>query len=360
MPDPVSEQIAALKDDDWAIREDAAKVLGLLKDSRAVVPLISLLRDADRAVRQSAIHALIAIGESSVPALSGYLDAGSLQVQEAVSEILAAVGDARAFDSLVKALTSGDWIVRMHAAKALGRIADPRAVPSLVPLLQDKVKAVREEAAGALAAVGTASIPSLVQALSHTEWLVRLHAVEALGKLKSGEAVEPLLFALFNDHDSAVREDIVRALGEIGHAQAVDYLFRIVKEPGLRPLVVEALGKIKDERAVPVLQDIVLGKSRPEINRTVAGCGDEWNEEMLTMGVAVRALGMIRDDGTIPTLVAALRNTVTRAEAAVALTKFGPTVIPSLLPLLAREPDENIRYHVKETLTAVGWRPGRV
>ena len=55
MPDPVSEQIAALKDDDWAIREDAAKVLGLLKDSRAVVPLISLLRDADRAVRQSAI-----------------------------------------------------------------------------------------------------------------------------------------------------------------------------------------------------------------------------------------------------------------------------------------------------------------
>ena len=68
MPDPVSEQIAALKDDDWAIREDAAKVLGLLKDSRAVVPLISLLRDADRAVRQSAIHALIAIGESSVQA----------------------------------------------------------------------------------------------------------------------------------------------------------------------------------------------------------------------------------------------------------------------------------------------------
>ena len=30
MPDPVSEQIAALKDDDWAVREDAAKALGLL------------------------------------------------------------------------------------------------------------------------------------------------------------------------------------------------------------------------------------------------------------------------------------------------------------------------------------------
>jgi HEAT repeat protein len=81
---------------------------------------------------------------------------------------------------------------------------------------------------------------------------------------------------------------------------------------------------------------------------------------MLTMGIAVRALGLIRDEGAIPTLVAALRNTVTRAEAATALTRFGPTVIPSLLPLLARESDENIRYHVRETLTAVGWRPGRV
>src|SRR5688500_14615311 len=206
MPDLVGEQIAALKDDDWAVREDAAKALGLLKDSRAVVPLISLLRDSDRAVRQSAIHALIAIGQSSVPALSDYLGDGSLQVQEAVSEVLAAVGDVRAFAPLVTALISGDWIVRMHAAKALGRIADPRAVDSLIPLLQDTVKAVREEAAGALAEIGTASIPSLVQALSHQEWLVRLHAVEALGKLKSGEALEPLLFALFNDHDSAVRE----------------------------------------------------------------------------------------------------------------------------------------------------------
>ena len=78
------------------------------------------------------------------------------------------------------------------------------------------------------------------------------------------------------------------------------------------------------------------------------------------MGFAVRALGLIRDEAAIPTLVTALQNTVTRADAATALAGFGPTVIPSLLPLLARESDENIRYHVRETLAAVGWRPGRV
>jgi HEAT repeat protein len=36
--DPVAEQIAALKDEDWAIREEAAGLLGTFKDPRAVQP----------------------------------------------------------------------------------------------------------------------------------------------------------------------------------------------------------------------------------------------------------------------------------------------------------------------------------
>jgi hypothetical protein len=31
-----------------------------------------------------------------------------------------------------------------------------------------------------------------------------------------------------------------------------------------------------------------------------------------------------------------------------------------LLAVLARESDDNIRYHVKDTLAKVGWRAGRV
>ena len=41
MADAVAEQIAALKDEDWAIREEAATMLGALRDPRAVVPLVS-------------------------------------------------------------------------------------------------------------------------------------------------------------------------------------------------------------------------------------------------------------------------------------------------------------------------------
>ncbi|MGQ0810529.1 MAG: HEAT repeat domain-containing protein [Nitrospiraceae bacterium] len=360
MPDYVAEQIAALKDEDWAIREEAATALGSFRDARAVLPLVSILRDSDRAVREAAIGALTAIGEPSVPVLGACLSDPELAVQEAASSILTTIADNRVIDPLVKALQSQDWIVRMHAAKALGRIGDAKAVDPLLPLLHDKVKAVRVETAAAFGFLGAVAVPSLVDALKHSDWLVRLHAVEALGKIKSSEAVEPLLFVLFNDRDTAVREDAARALGDIGDARAIDFLLHVMKEPGLRPIAIEALGRIGDRRAVPALVEVAGGSAMPDQTRAIDGCGDRWNEEMIAMGAAVRALGQIKDEAALPTLVAALQNTVTRAEAGAALGRFGPGAISFLLPLLAKEQDDNIRYHIRETLTQLGWRPGRI
>jgi len=360
MADAIAEQIAALKDEDWAIREEAATALGTLRDSRAVVPLVSVLRDTDRAVREAAIGALTAIGEPSVPALGLCLSDPQLGVQEAASAVLAVIADERVLDPLIASLRNRDWIVRMHAAKALGRIKDSSSIEPLIPLLQDKVKAVREEVTTALAAIGDAAIPSLLEALTHVEWLVRLHAIEALGKTRSPAAVEPLLSVLFNDQDTAIREDAVRALGLIGDPRALDFLQVALKEPGLRPLAVEAMGHIGDRRAVPVLITVLEGGDRPEESRVVAGCGDRWDEEMVTMGAAVRALGMIGDEAAIPSLLKALRQTVTRADAATALTRFGSKVVAPLLTVMKQESDENIQFYIKDTLANVGWRSGRV
>jgi HEAT repeat protein len=360
MADTVAEQIAALKDEDWAVREEAATLLGALRDPRAVAPLVSVLRDDDRAVRDAATSALLAIGEPAVTTLGACLSDPVLTVQELASSVLVTIADARVLEPLVKALASPDWIVRMHAAKALGRIRDPGTVASLVPLLHDSVKAVREETSTALAGMGEASLSSLCAALTHAEWLVRLHAVEALGKTKSPEAVDPLLSVLFNDRDRAVREDAARALGQIGDARAVEFLVTAMKEPGLRPLAVESLGRIGDRRAVPVLIDVLEGVERPEFSQPIDGCGGRWDEEVITLGAAVKALGEIQDEAAIPSLLKALRFTVTRADAADALTRFGGVVIAPLLAMSAGESDDNVRYHVKETLARVGWRAGRI
>jgi HEAT repeat protein len=360
MADSVAEQIAALKDEDWAIREEAAMALGAFRDARAVWPLVSLLRDADRAVRQAAVSALTAIREPSVPVLGLCLSDPQPGVQEAASSVLALIADERVLSPLIDALGNQNWIVRMHAAKALGRIKDRRAIEPLIPLLQDKVKAVREEVTITLAAIGEAALPSLLEALKHPEWLVRLHAVEALGKSRSADAVEPLLWALFNDHDQAVREDVVRALGELGDGRAMEFLITVMKEPGLRPLAVEALGKIGDRRAVPVLIAVLEDSDRPVASRAVAGCGDSWDEEMNTKGAAVRALGSLGDESAIPVLLKALDQTVTRAEAAAALARFGSKVIAPLVTIMTQTSDENMRFHAKDTLAKVGWRAGRI
>jgi len=357
--DPVAEHIAALQDQDWAVREEAAILLGTLKDVRAVHPLVSMLRDRDRSVREAAIGALTLIGEPSVVALGNCLADPELPVQEAASAILASIADERVLDSLLSALRNPDWIVRMHATKAVGRIKHPRSIDPLIVLLHDRVKAVREQASSALASIGEAAIPALIQMLGHQDWLVRLHAVEALGRTGSPTAVEPLLATLRHDSDSAVREDAVRALGEIGHPRAVEGLMAVLKEPRLRTLAVEALGRIGDRRAVPILIDIVTGNHPMDITRVVAGCGDQWPEEAMTQAAAARALGLIGDEATLPVLAAALGSTFTRAEAAEALGRFGSRAIPFLLPLLTSSPDDNVRYYVKETLSAIGWRPHR-
>ncbi len=356
LEDPVAEQIAALRDEDWAIREEAATLLGGLKDPRAVSPLVMMLRDRDRSVREAAVGALTSIGAPSVPALGTCLDDPELSVQEAASAVLSSIADARVLNPLLQALRSQDWIVRMHAAKALGRIKDSASVPALAPLLQDKVKAVREEVSTALATIGESAMPALLDALTHQDWLVRLHAVEALGKTASREAVQPLLTTLFNDTDSAVREDAVRALGSIGDPRAVEYLFTAMREPALRTLAIEALGRIGDRRAVPLLIEVVRGTNPPVTSRTVAGCGDTWSEETAAQAAAVLALGLLGDDSALATLTGALESTTTRTEAAEALARFGTRAIPWLLPLLTTAQDDNLRYHVKETLTLIGWR----
>ena len=83
MADSVAEHIAALDDEDWGIREDAAVALGQFNDPRSVQPLIRLLRDSDRAVREAATGSLTAIGQPAVLSLGFCLNDPNLQVQEA-------------------------------------------------------------------------------------------------------------------------------------------------------------------------------------------------------------------------------------------------------------------------------------
>jgi HEAT repeat protein len=60
----IKQNIAALKDNDWWVRRDAAEALGEIGDARTVEPLIAVLKDKDRDVRWHAASALGEIGDA--------------------------------------------------------------------------------------------------------------------------------------------------------------------------------------------------------------------------------------------------------------------------------------------------------
>ena len=361
MADSVAEHIAALKDEDWGIREDAAMALGESRDPRGVSPLIEALRDSDRAVKTAATSALTAIGGPAVVDLSYCLQDPDLSVQEAAASILSEIADERVLEPLESALLSQDWVVRMHAARAVGRLGHSRSVETLVLLLQDKVPAVRDEAIAALVSMGESAVEPLVAALEDQDWRVRLRATEALCVVKSPTAVEPLVGLLQRDPDTAVRQEAARALGQIGDESAVDALLGVVEEPRLQVRVIEALGRIGDRRVLPLLFRLIGELKTSDYEDRTPACEDNrYEQDLASVEEAIRALARIHDEEAIPLLVTALQSTLIRNEASEALVQFGQKAIAPLVSRLQREQDENICYHIKETLTQLGWNPKRV
>ncbi len=361
MADSVTEHIAALDDEDWGVREDAAVALGQSGDPRSVQPLIRTLRDSDRAVREAATSSLTALGQPAVLSLGFCLQDPNLQVQEASASILATIADDQVFEPLLSALLNPNWIVRMSAAKGLARIKDPRSIDTLILLLQDKVPAVRNEAGRAIQAIGEASVPPLLRELQDPNWRVRLRAVEALTLLKPQVAVEPLMNLVTNDPDTAVRQDAVRALGNIGDTHVIPLLLASLNQSSLKLPAIEALGHLRAVEALPQLIALIKSLPADAYEDRMEGCTDpQYKEDLPPLEAAVKALANIGDAQAVPVLLQALHSTLLRQEAAEALTHFGPAAKTPLLQLLKTTQNDNLRRHVLESLARLGWRPGQI
>lgn len=136
--------IAALKDPDRAVREDATIALGMIGDSRAIEALIEAMKDG--AVKRHAIASLGMIGDPR--ALPAVLDA------------LKGKGIKQEGSPTPGCIVSEDAFIKEAAATALGQFRDPRVIPDLIVLLKDGV--LREKAAAALAVIGDTAIEPLI------------------------------------------------------------------------------------------------------------------------------------------------------------------------------------------------------
>jgi HEAT repeat protein len=187
-------------------------------DSR-IEALERLVRNPSPGIREQALR----IGATLLPdnRLTEYLRNDSDAVlRNAGSEIFRLRG-GRSLPVLVALLDDADSDVVLQAVLILGRLSDPRALEPLHGVLGHPDPNVAQESILAVGRLGDArSIPRLLPFLDADLWL-QMAAVQALGDLRSPEAIPHLLGRLT---DPMVGSLAAEALARIGGRPAFDAL----------------------------------------------------------------------------------------------------------------------------------------
>jgi HEAT repeat protein len=357
--------LAALRDGDSGVRQEAAEALGRLGAAApdVIAGLLAALRDdKEKWVRREAAQALRQLGAATPDVTGGLLAAlrndDKYMRQEAalaLGKLGAASPDVTA--GLLAALRDKNWDVRQGAAQALGRLgaATPDVTAGLLAALRDdKEKWVRQNAAQALVQLGAASpdvTGGLLAALRDDDEYVRRKAAQALVQLgaASPDVTGGLLTAL-RDDDEYVRQEAVLALVQLGAASpdVTGGLLAALRDDDkyVRQEAALALGK--------------LGAASPDVTAgLLAALRDTDQYVRLYAAQALVQLGAASPDVT-GGLLAALRDDKekwVRRKAAQALGQLGaasPDVTGGLLAALRDDEDEQVRWIAAHALVRLG------
>lgn len=175
--------------------EKIIDALRRLRDDRAVLPLVEMLRHPRETIRARAAEALGQIGDPvAVDSLIDLLQRDfNAKVQAAAAKALGELKDPQAIPALEQALQHSTH-VRCKALIALGEIGGRRALRSLIELTEDPAPTVRYHAANCLAKAGDRSaLPALEALARDTDEMVRRTAVKAMQDLGDDRTPEEIV-----------------------------------------------------------------------------------------------------------------------------------------------------------------------
>lgn len=236
---------------DYTRTVSIARILGWIKDPRAIDPLVKVLGFSNNT---GAIEALQKFGPQVIPPLKTILHSGNPTARKNALYILQRLNAPEMFEPLTKALD--DAAICRDAALALAKLRQP-AYPILLAALEDKDKDWKREAA--CVGLGSLSMPqatsALILALEDEKSNVRAAAALALGSLKQSQAIPSLLLAL-GDSDYNVASNAKKALENLDEQQ----LAKAIEDVKYgKP---EDLIKLNDSRAIPALFNMLGNKNK--------------------------------------------------------------------------------------------------
>ncbi len=185
-------------------------------------------------------------------------------------------------------------------------------------------------------------------------------------KIKFEGAFEDVVNAL-HSNDDEIREEAVRALGELNDPRAVDPLIDILDDENryIRREAAKSLGRIGDHRAIPALINALKDEDRYGREGAAEGLGemgdralqpllramgdDDWH---VRMGAAI-ALRIIGDRSALDSLIPAIgdENRFVRREVVKSLGRIGDHRVIDILIGALKDPDRSVRLRAVSALS---------
>jgi HEAT repeat protein len=268
--------IMALKDEDANVRCSAIRYVSQFNDRRALELFIPMLGDSIPIVSQEVVKALILIGQDAVDLLIDALEIPNAITNKYAAMTLGLLKDVRAVPPLIAMLRNNNWVVRKAVVGALGEFEDKRSLSALLIMLEDSHEEVALTASRVISNIGAPAVSGLLPYLiGHKK---NQFAILALKDMKS-ESIKPLLNSLRHENaqvrSTVVKVlDMIdwkpekdeqgasywiakrewKKSVEIGE-QAVEPLIDVLADEEMwnRKAAAEHLGKLKDGKAVDYL-----------------------------------------------------------------------------------------------------------
>ena len=346
----------AMHHKDTAIQKEAVRYLGAMRNPE-LIPIFEGALAETKNDPEVAYRAIVALEQSI-----GVVEVGAPSPYAAI------------LPGLQLALRHNSAQVRMHAAKLLGNLQTETAVPDLVRLLADPNSYVKDTAIDALNRIGEPAVVPLLEVLDTgarnlipdedlgfaTEyryiasayidslWMKKYRigtlsaAIQALGLLKMGDGVKPLIDELENED---LQDEALAALVEmrgVAVLPMIDALKNGTDE--IRVKVADALGQIGDRRAIVPLVEALDSDPYKEVK-----------------ALAAVGLGNMQARGENNRVVIALTNALsyddtTATNAAEALGKIAVSTEDTVQKLILIAMEKNMRETLRIAALTALWR----
>ena len=226
-------------------------------------------RDTPAAAFKLAVFALTKL--KAYDALAGVVldDTGQPRVRWwPVAFALQRLEDRRALMPLLTLLKDPQPYTRAFAAKGLGAMKDRAAVAALIPLASDPDRSLAIESIRALGRLADPSAAApLVRIVQNAkaEPHVRLEAVTALGALRA-DGVSDTLIDVLGDPSPAIRSAAIRSMAQFDPEGFVTVLSGLDPDPNwsVRSALAAALGGLAPEAGLPRLR-MMLSDQEPKV-----------------------------------------------------------------------------------------------